>query len=71
MESAYLPDAARHFDDLPNSARVDLATVCAITSKSRATIYRWIKNGNFPAPRKQGETTQNLWVVGDLRAAMK
>lgn len=66
-----LTDSARHFDALPDSARVDIATVCAVTGKSRATIYRWAKLGIFPAGRKQGPNTQNLWVVGELRAALK
>ena len=50
MESAHLPDAARHFDRLPDSALVDIANVLAVTSKSRATIYRWIKRGQCKHP---------------------
>ena len=71
MESAYLPDSARHFDRLPDSARVDIAVVCAITGRSRATIFRWVKDGTFPKPRKIGQGTYNLWRVSDLRAALK
>lgn len=69
MESAHLPDAARHFDRLPDSALVDIANILAVTSKSRATIYRWIDRGQFPKPRKIGNS-QNLWSVGDIRRAL-
>jgi predicted DNA-binding transcriptional regulator AlpA len=70
MESPLLPDSARHFDALPDSARIDIAAVIAVTGRSRATIYRWVDKGILPAPRKLGVGTQNLWTVGDLRRAL-
>ena len=60
----------RNFDQLPDSAQVGIRVVCVITGKSRATIYRWIKLGLFPKPRKQGPTTQNAWQVGEVRRAL-
>lgn len=69
MESTHLPAAARHFDSLPDSAKVNLAVVKAVTTKSTATIYRWIAAGQFPRPRKIGNS-QNLWSVGDIRRAL-
>lgn len=72
MESAYLPDAARNFDKMPNSARIDIATLTAVTGRSRATIYRWIEKGFLPKPRKPGgPTSQNVWIVGDVRKALE
>ena len=63
------PAAAEHFDRLPDSALVGIATVKALTSKSRATIYRWMDRGLFPRPCKIG-TTHNLWRAGDIRRAL-
>ena len=71
MESAYLPDSARHFDRLPDSARIDIASLIAITGKSRATVYRWVDKGVLPKPRKPaGPTSQNVWIVGEIRRAL-
>jgi predicted DNA-binding transcriptional regulator AlpA len=64
-----IPSAARNLDSLPDSALVDIAVVLTATSKSRATIYRWIDRGHFPKPRKIGNS-QNLWSVGDIRRVL-
>lgn len=64
-----IPAAAQNFDRLADSARLDLADLMAITSKSRATIYRWIELGVLPKPRKS-EGTQNSWIVGEVRRAL-
>ncbi len=66
---AELPASAQCFDSLPNSAQIDLPCLKAITSKSRATIYRWIDQGILPKPRKIG-TSRNLWTVGEIRQAL-
>lgn len=66
---AELPASAQCFDTLPNSAQIDLPCLKAITSKSRATIYRWIDQGILPKPRKIG-TSRNLWTVGEIRQAL-
>lgn len=70
METAHLPDSARHFDSLPDSARIDVAALIALTGKSRATVYRWIDRGILPKPRRFGGTTQNTWNVGEVRRAL-
>lgn len=69
MENGYLPDSARHFDALPDSARIDIAALVAVTGKSRATVYRWIDLGYLPKPRKFAGT-QNTWIVGEVRRAL-
>lgn len=69
MENAHLPDSARHFDALPDSARIDIAALVAVTGKSRATVYRWIDRGYLPKPRKFA-STQNSWIVGEVRRAL-
>ncbi len=72
MESTYIPDAARHFDSLPNAARIDIATVIAVTGLSRASIYRHIQNGWFPKPMKLGRhhNSGNMWSVGEIRQVL-
>lgn len=63
------PAAAENFDRLPDSACIDIATLKAITGKSRATLYRWIDRGILPKPRKLG-LTHNVWAAGDIRRAL-
>lgn len=60
------PEAARHFDDLPDSASVDITVIRAITGKHRATIYRWIDKGLLPRPLKR-DGAQNAFNVGEVR----
>lgn len=69
MEAVKLPDSARHFDSLPNSALIDIASLVAVTGKSRATVYRWIEKGILPKPHKRAGT-QNVWSVGDVRRSL-
>ena len=64
-----IPDSAKHFDQLPDTARIDIAVIQAITSKSRATIYRWIEQGIIPRPQKFG-ATQNFWSAGEIRRSL-
>lgn len=59
-----------HFDRLPESAQIDIASLKAITGKSRATLYRWIDKGILPKPRKLG-LTNNYWTAGEIRRALQ
>lgn len=43
---------------------VDIKTVCATLSRSRASIYRDIERGDFPKPIKRGHSSR--WRVSDL-----
>lgn len=65
-----LPSTVEHFDQLPDSACIDIAALRAITGKSRATLYRWIEKGILPKPRKLGLTSNNVWAAGDIRRAL-
>lgn len=67
--SVELPTAAHYFDSLADSALIDLGGLKAITSKSRATIYRWVDQGILPAPKKLG-ATRNFWTAGDIRRSL-
>jgi predicted DNA-binding transcriptional regulator AlpA len=45
-------------DDIPHDVLLPLKTVCEIVARSRASIYRDIKLGTFPAPQKQGGSSR-------------
>lgn len=63
-----IPEALKNFDSLPNSASVRLPVVCALYACSQATIWRHVKSGIIPKPRKLTPRTTS-WNVGELRAA--
>jgi predicted DNA-binding transcriptional regulator AlpA len=62
---ATIPDALRHFDLLPDSASVRQPVVVALFGFSPATLWRRVKAGKVPAPKKDGAITS--WNVGELR----
>lgn len=41
-------DPVSQFDNAPASMLVDICTACAISSRSRSSIYRHIKAGELP-----------------------
>lgn len=63
-----IPFALANFEQLPDSADVRLPVVAALYACSFPTIWRGVKSGRIPAPRKRtpGCTT---WNVGELRKA--
>ena len=62
-----LPPGLAHFDQLPDSAYVRIATVRALRGGiSSATVWRHVKAGLIPAPLKLGPKTTG-WNVGALR----
>lgn len=68
-KSTALPFSVANFDSLPDSAHIDIATLKALTGKSRATVFRWVEKGILPKPRKLGPT-HNFWTAGDIRRAL-
>lgn len=60
--------ALANFDRLPDSAHVRLPVVAGLFSVSNATIWRRVRAGLLPAPRKIGGAT--CWQVRDLRKAL-
>ncbi|CAG9269358.1 helix-turn-helix transcriptional regulator [Paraburkholderia caribensis] len=56
------------FDQLPDLAYVDVRTVAGLFGCSVPTVWRRIKDGMLPTPRKFGSMTR--WNVGELRAAL-
>lgn len=68
-ESDGIPEALKHFDSLPDSASVRQPVVAALFACSGTTVWRRVRAGVIPKPRKLGSIT--AWNVGELRAALK
>lgn len=64
-----IPDALKNFDSLPDSANVRQPTVEGLYGCSAATVWRMVKRGTLPAPRKLSDRV-TAWNVGELRAAL-
>lgn len=60
---------ALDFDALPDSAFVRLPNLLVLFACSRATIWRWVKNGLLPAPKKVGPRV-TAWSVAELRQVL-
>jgi len=65
-----LPAALRHFDSLPDSANVRQPVVEALYGCSGATVWRGVKRGKIPVPRKLSQRV-TAWNGGELRRALK
>ena len=63
------PYALTNYDLFPDSAHVRLPVVQALVGCSSATVWRMVKRGTLPAPRKLLERI-SAWNVGDLRKAL-
>lgn len=57
-------DAVKQFDTAPDAMLLDIPTACAISSRSRASIYRHFKSGDLNMV-KVGNSTRIK--VGELR----
>jgi predicted DNA-binding transcriptional regulator AlpA len=66
MKQGKVPHALKNFDHLPDSANVRRIVVESLLGCSRATIWRMVRRGALPAPRKLTKGTC-AWNVGDLR----
>jgi predicted DNA-binding transcriptional regulator AlpA len=64
-----IPDALKNFDSLPDAASVRQPVVQALYDCSAATVWRYVKSGHIPAPRKLGPRV-TAWNVGELRRAL-
>lgn len=64
-----LPESCRHFDSLPDAAEVRQPTVEALFGISAATVWRWVRQGRLPKPRKRGPRV-TTWSVSELRAVL-
>lgn len=69
MHEDSIPDALRFFDSLPNAANVRQPVVEALFCCSGPTVWRSVKDGRIPKPRKLSPGVTG-WNVGELRAAL-
>ncbi|MDE1557030.1 AlpA family phage regulatory protein [Comamonas aquatica] len=53
-------------DSLCQAGYITLPKVCGVTSRSKPTIWRWCKQGLFPAPVKIGPNS-TAWRIEDVR----
>lgn len=61
---------AKNFDDLPGSALIRFAVLLILLGWSRATLYRKMEKGLFPAPEDiEGDETPR-WRVSKVRIAI-
>jgi predicted DNA-binding transcriptional regulator AlpA len=67
---ATAPSQLRNFDQLPDSAFVDIRVVRGLFGDPAAsTIWRWVKRGTLARPDKVGPN-KTCWNVGRLRRAL-
>jgi predicted DNA-binding transcriptional regulator AlpA len=68
---AQVAEALRDFDSLPDIALVRLPTVQSLCGGCSApTIWRWVRDGRLPKPRRLSPGITG-WNVGELRAALR
>lgn len=67
--TSLIPNALKNFDSLPDSANVRQPVVEALYGCSAATVWRGVKSGRIPKPRKLSERV-TTWNVGELRKAL-
>jgi predicted DNA-binding transcriptional regulator AlpA len=68
-DTSALHDALKNFDSLPDSANVRQPVVAGLMGCSGTTVWRMVKKGILPAPRKLSERV-TAWNVGELRQAL-
>lgn len=64
-----IPDALKYFDLLPDSAHVRQPVVQALFGCSAATVWRMVKRGTLPSPKKLSARV-TAWQVGALRRVL-
>ena len=64
-----IPEALTNFDYLPDAANVRQPVVEGLYACSAASVWRGVKDGRIPKPRKLSPRT-TCWNVGELRQAL-
>lgn len=62
-----IPDALANFDVMPNAAFIRLPVVASVYGYSKATVWRNVKKGTMPSPKKLSERV-TAWNVGEIKA---
>ncbi|MDV7145897.1 AlpA family phage regulatory protein [Tropicimonas sp. TH_r6] len=47
-----------NYEDTPHDVLLPITAVCEIVARSKASIYRDIKDGTFPRPQKLGRSSR-------------
>lgn len=63
------PGGFLQFDELPDSAFVQIRVVAAVSGVSLATVYRMVERGTLPKPKKVSARASR-WNVGELRSSL-
>ena len=64
-----IPSALKNFSNLPDDAFVRLPVVAALYSVSSSTVWRMVRAGKIPCPKRHFSRV-TAWNVGELRAAL-
>lgn len=64
-----IPNSLLNFDSLPDAAYVRAPVVMGLYACSPATLWRNVRKGIIPKPKKLSERV-TAWNVGSLRAAL-
>lgn len=59
----------KNFDDFPDTARIRLPVVRCLFGISAPTVWRRVRAGRLPSPRKDGAVT--YWLAGELREKLR
>ena len=70
MKQQIQKDILQNFSYLPDESLVRLPILMAVYGLSKASIYRFIKDGIIPAPIKLSSRT-SVWNVGDIRKHLR
>lgn len=62
-------ESLKYFDELPAAGFVRLPVVAALFACSKPTVWRRVRAGLIPKPRKLGPRVTG-WQVGELRQAL-
>ena len=60
--------ALEQFQILPDAALIEIRVVSALLGRSRASVYRDVKDGRLAPPVHISRSSR--WRVGDVRAAL-
>lgn len=67
-QAGVIPESISRFNQLPDSALIGSTAVRGLVGDiTTVTLWRWIRSGEFPAPRKLPGGRLNAWRVGDVR----
>lgn len=58
--------AGLNINDMPNTALLQLAAICAILEKNNIVVSEMVKTGEFPAPHAVNNGIP-VWLVGDVK----